>query len=295
MVLRILFDSAIKAGVITQNPVAGLRISDRSDHTEPWLLDELQVFCRGILKRLPHPTAWRDLMTFLIMIECGPRAEETLNIDVNHWNYETARITVKNGKGKKTRSLGVSPPTKAVIQYYIKFIRPSFTPRNDALLVNRNGRRLTYSNLRKQMETYRAAAGISDTRTLHGFRVTFSVNHYLQHRDSIALKLALGHESIDMVWHYIKIAEQYLAADLNTQSTLAASLLPELSQISGETSMEKLMTIPTPSTTRVHHSATGAKPENKATNDDSLVNAILCDDRISDAMKIELMRQIHQA
>lgn len=295
MVLRLIFDSAIKANVITQNPVSDLRITDHSDHSEPWLLDELQVFCRGILKRLPQPIAWRDLTTFLILIECGPRAEETLNIEVTHWNYEAARITVKNGKGKKTRSLGVSPPTKAVIQYYLRFIRPSFTPRDDALLVNRNGHRLTYSNLRKQMETYRAAAGISDTRTLHGFRVTFAVNHYLQHRDSIALKLALGHESIDMVWHYIKIAEQHLAADLNTQSTLAASLLPELSQIDAEMTLEKLIARPASSAASALFPVLGRKPEKKLSSDDSLVNAILCDQRISDAMKIELVRQMRQA
>lgn len=155
-----------------------------------------------------RPTALRDEAIILTLVDTGIRAGELCALTVGDYDTKRSRLHIRHGKGNKARyvSLG-NRAAKAIWLYMTK--RSDKKP-DAPLFAAKTGKFLQRDNLRHTLETIGKNAGVENVYP-HRFRHTFAIQ-FLRNGGNIALlKELMGHESIEMVMRYAKIAEQDIA------------------------------------------------------------------------------------
>jgi len=109
------------------------------------------------------------------------------------------------GKGAKMRVLPLQGESMKTLNRYLL----RFRPRGDSeyLWLNDGGERLSASAITTMVERLKGRAGVTSGGLVHRFRHYFATR-YLENGGNInALRLLLGHESLDMVLHYSRWVE----------------------------------------------------------------------------------------
>lgn len=152
-----------------------------------------------------RPTALRDEAIILVLVDTGIRASELCALTVGDYDNKRTRLHIRHGKGNKARYVGLGQRTaKAIWLYMTK--RPNPKP-TDPLFAAKTGRFLQRDNLRHTLDVIGKNAGVEHVFP-HRFRHTFAIE-FLRNGGNIALlKEMMGHESLEMVMRYAKIAEQ---------------------------------------------------------------------------------------
>ena len=112
------------------------------------------------------------------------------------------------GKGSKERRVEFGPRTSQAIWKYLAS-RGVLRPEAD-FLISRTGRRLDREDLAKRLHTIGMRAGVEKCHP-HRFRHTFAIMFLRNGGNSLALQRLLGHSTMEMVRHYVKLSEVDLA------------------------------------------------------------------------------------
>lgn len=151
-------------------------------------------------------TGERDKAIFLTLVDTGCRANEFLNIDLEDMDIIHGSIWIKQGKGRKPRTVGISSKTKKAIKNYLRL-------RNDdlsALWVKDDfSERLAYPGLREILKRRSKLIGIKPP-SLHSFRRSFAINFLRNGGDLVTLANLLGHTSLAVVQKYLKLLPEDL-------------------------------------------------------------------------------------
>lgn len=155
-----------------------------------------------------RPTALRDEAIILTLVDTGIRASELCALQVGDYDAKRSRLHIRHGKGNKARYVALGQrAAKAIWLYMTK--RPTCKA-TDPLFAAKTGRFLQRDNLRHMLDTIGKNAGVENVYP-HRFRHTFAIQ-FLRNGGNVALlKELMGHESIEMVMRYAKIAEQDVA------------------------------------------------------------------------------------
>ena len=148
----------------------------------------------------------RDRAILLCLFDCGARAQEFLDIDLSDIKITMGEITIRSGKGRKTRTIYIGAKCRKAIRTYIKhrFDRlPALWVRED-----QEGR-LEYWGLRSILVRRATDAGVK-TPSLHAFRRGFALNMLRNGVDVYALQRLMGHETLDILKQYLKQTDQDL-------------------------------------------------------------------------------------
>lgn len=139
-----------------------------------------------------------------ILIDCGVRINELLNIEKSRVDFDNLIITVK-GKGKKERMVPMSIELRRTLHRYStrhrfsRFDTPYF-------FCTSNGTKMTYRNAYRDMERLFEKVGVDKAEMdgfFHQFRRGFAKN-YIRNGGSISyLQVALGHSTLEMTQHYV--------------------------------------------------------------------------------------------
>jgi len=124
-------------------------------------------------------------------------------------DIKNARVKVL-GKGAKERSVPFSPRTGQAIWKYITANNADRLP-DEAIFQNQQNRPLNRDRLLKILRVIGDRAGISNVHP-HRFRHTFAVNYLRNGGDPWSLQRMLGHETMEMVSRYLRIAQADLDA-----------------------------------------------------------------------------------
>lgn len=152
-----------------------------------------------------RPTADRDVALILVLVDTGIRAQELCDLVIGDYDEKRSRLHVKHGKGDKGRFVVMGNRARKGLCKYLD-TREGFKP-IDPLFATKTGRYLQRDNLRHTLQLIGEQAGVQNVFT-HKFRHTFAIN-FLRNGGSMALlKELLGHESLETVLIYAKIAEQ---------------------------------------------------------------------------------------
>jgi integrase/recombinase XerD len=162
-----------------------------------------------------RPTALRDRCIVLLMLDTGVRASELCGLQLRHVDLKNRSITVL-GKGNKERALPFGPSCGKSLFRYISLERKEARV-NDPLFLATGGAPLDRGNLLKLLQRLGQRAGVPDVHP-HRFRHTFAIEYLRNGGNTRALQEALGHETLEMLRVYTRIAE----ADLRNAHNLAS-------------------------------------------------------------------------
>lgn len=141
----------------------------------------------------------RDKAVFLALLDTGARASEFLSIDLEDIDLANGAVLIRQGKGRKPRTVFLSQMTRRAVRSYLKNRQDD----NAALWLTEAGERLRYGGLRTMLERRARQAGIQPP-TLHAFRRSFAINMLRAGVDVFSLQELLGHADLQVLRRYLK-------------------------------------------------------------------------------------------
>lgn len=147
-----------------------------------------------------HAIIW----TFL---DCGLRASELCGLKVADAHLRQGFLKVL-GKGNKERLVPLGAGAQAALMRWRDQARPVFDPKDDEyLFLNANGTPLGLNALEEVVKRAGIRAGIPRI-TCHLLRHSFATTYLVKEvGDSLRLQQILGHTSLEMVRHYVAMAD----------------------------------------------------------------------------------------
>jgi integrase/recombinase XerD len=155
------------------------------------------------------PLGLRDKALLEIMYACGLRVSELVDLRINDINPEIGYIRCV-GKGNKERVIPVGSMALEAAKKYLDSGRPLLNPKDDCLLVNYKGEKLTRDGVRRIIQEIAKSAGINKKISPHTLRHCFAT-HMLEHgADLRSLQEMLGHASISTTQIYTHVNSERL-------------------------------------------------------------------------------------
>lgn len=142
-------------------------------------------------------TGDRDRAILLTLLDTGARAGELTAMNPDDLDI-TGAILIRQGKGKKPRTVFLGKKSRRAVRTYLKH-------RNDpspALWVTVEGGRLTYAGLRQIIRRRAVKAGVK-TPSLHAFRRGFAINMLRAGVDIFSLQKLMGHSDLQVLRRYL--------------------------------------------------------------------------------------------
>ncbi|MCJ7829389.1 MAG: tyrosine-type recombinase/integrase [Dehalococcoidia bacterium] len=147
----------------------------------------------------------RDKAIIMTLYYTGIRLSELLGMKLGDIEIEARHLTVL-GKGKKKRTLQITPKTLKAIWQYLK---TRGNPQYDSIWLSEEGMPLTESGLKQIVRRMATRAGITGKKLgPHTFRHTFANNFLDAGGDPLDLKYLLGHASLRMVENYVRAHQE---------------------------------------------------------------------------------------
>lgn len=149
-------------------------------------------------------TALRDRAILIVLLDSGARASELCDFVLSDYDGKRGRLLVRMGKGKKQRAVFLGMNARKVLWRYLAS-RPE-AKRGDPLFATRLGQKLDRNGLRHMIQRCAERAGVAGA-TVHRFRHTFAITFLRNGGSVLQLQSLLGHEKLDTVRIYAKLAE----------------------------------------------------------------------------------------
>ncbi len=150
-----------------------------------------------------YPTGLRDLTMIRLMLNTGLRAAECLNLHVGHVDWMTGKHMVREGKGKRDRTLWVNEDVLTLLRTW-KQKRPAS---HDVLFTTLQGKRINDRALRAMVKRRADKAGIVKDVHPHMLRHTFATEFYRQTKDIRLTQKMLGHADLSTTMIYTHIVD----------------------------------------------------------------------------------------
>ncbi len=145
----------------------------------------------------------RDKAICMLMLDCGLRRSEVINLKVSDVDFVNHSILV-NGKGSKQRIVPFGDVTAKHLNKYREYvddsIEKSFFLNNDYTSLTSNAVKMMFTRLKER-------SGISRLYP-HLLRHTYATNYILQGGNLEVLRVLLGHSTINITQIYIHLASQ---------------------------------------------------------------------------------------
>jgi integrase/recombinase XerD len=148
---------------------------------------------------------YRDRALLLFLFDSGVRARELLKINLEDVNLVNGSVIIREGKGRKPRTVFLGKLSRKAIRAYVKQRRDE----NLALWVTDDAERITYGGLRAIIVRRAKLAGIHPP-SLHSFRRAFAINMLRAEVNIYSLQALMGHSDIKTLKHYLKLSDDDL-------------------------------------------------------------------------------------
>lgn len=157
-----------------------------------------------MIKACPHDTFTgdRDAAILLCLLDTGARASEFLSINLDDINQARGDILIRQGKGRKPRTVYIGKRSKRALRSYLRHRRDN----NIALWVTHprfGSERLGYDGLRGILTRRAQEAGMNEPSS-HDFRRAFALAMLRNGTDIFTLAKLMGHEGISVLQRYLK-------------------------------------------------------------------------------------------
>jgi len=132
---------------------------------------------------------------------------EVLTLEMPDLHIEECYVKVM-GKGQKERIVPFgSSAQKALMKYIFHFRLEPLT--DERVFLNLDGRPMTAAGLKLMIQRLGQVSGVPRLHA-HLLRHTFAVNYLMNGGDVFTLQQILGHTTLEMVRHYINLANAHV-------------------------------------------------------------------------------------
>jgi site-specific recombinase XerD len=160
-------------------------------------------------------TALRDVAIIIVLTDTGIRVGELVACTIDDYDGDKGRLTIRHGKGDKQRAVYLGQNSQRALWRYL-VSRKGIKDR-DPLFATTTDRFLDREAVLKMIKATAKRAGVKQAN-VHKFRHTFAIN-FLRNRGSVLeLQELLGHERLETVRIYAKLAQ----IDLESAQKLAS-------------------------------------------------------------------------
>lgn len=147
----------------------------------------------------------RDQAIILALVDTGIRASELCDLEIRDYRANQGQLTIRHGKGDKQRSVFLAQNSRKYLWKYLvergKDLRP-----DEPLFTTRNGTKLGRDELRHMIQRAAERAGVVGAN-VHKFRHTFAINFLRNNGSPLELQELLGHEKMETIRIYVRLAE----------------------------------------------------------------------------------------
>jgi integrase/recombinase XerD len=161
--------------------------------------EEVQNLLKQPNKR--YPTGLRNKAIMALMLHCGLRVSEVVNLRPGSINLTKGKLRIEGGKGNKDRDLAIPEYLTGLLESWRKK-----RPQSDWFFSTLKGRRLSVRYLQQMVKRYAYKAGIQKNISPHTLRHTYATQYYRQTKDIETLRRILGHSDISTTTIYINLA-----------------------------------------------------------------------------------------
>jgi tyrosine recombinase XerC len=193
------------------NPAAGVR-SPKLDKKLPAFLDVKEV--ERLLEQPPDEgfQGLRDRAILEILYSTGMRVGELVSTDLRDMDRRSGIVRVI-GKGRKERLTPLGSFAQKAITDYLAVRDAHFSGRRydrHALILNKNGGRMTARSVERIIEKYAVAAGLGDKASPHTLRHSFATHLLNNGADLRSVQELLGHASLSTTQIYTHVTHERL-------------------------------------------------------------------------------------
>jgi len=153
-----------------------------------------------------YPTGLRNRCLMLVMLDCGLRAREALQLAVRDIDWQSGKVKVRQGKGRKDRVLWLN---EQALDWLRKWRERRPGP-GALLFTTLAGKPLRDNYLRVMVKRYGQKAGIGKDVHPHMLRHTFATDLYRETKNIRLVQKALGHASLGTTMIYTHIVDDEL-------------------------------------------------------------------------------------
>ena len=156
----------------------------------------------------------RNLCLLRLMLNTGLRAAEVLNIKTRDIDWNSGKLMVRQGKGKKDRSSWIGEEDLALLQRWV--VKKARLPESALLFTTRDGKLIQTRYLRFMVKRLATKAGISKDVHPHTLRHTFATDLYRQTKNLRLTQKALGHSQISSTMVYTHVIDDEMEEALKS-------------------------------------------------------------------------------
>ena len=201
--LRGFFAHIFEEGSVRNNPALFLE-RPKLPSLLPEVLNEKEMDAILALPDMHNKLGVRDRCMLEILYGAGLRVSELCNLQVLDLDVQRGVLRVF-GKGAKERLLPLHSMAVSLLCDYMRNWRPTFSPREDTLFLNRSGRGLSRVALWKIVRKYALRVGIRRAISPHSFRHSFATHLLEGGADLRSVQLLLGHADISATEIYTHV------------------------------------------------------------------------------------------
>lgn len=158
---------------------------------------------------ISKPLGMRDRVLVEIMYAAGLRVSELVELKIIDINTELGYLRCL-GKGNKERVVPVGSKALEMIKEYLINGRPKLHPKDDYMLVNYMGAKLTRDGVRRIIQNLAKSAKINKKVTPHTLRHCFATHLLERGADLRSLQEMLGHADISTTQIYTHVNSKML-------------------------------------------------------------------------------------
>lgn len=146
----------------------------------------------------------RDELIFRLMLDCGLRRSEVINLRCRDVNREQQLLMINDSKCNKSRIVPVPEPVLELIREQLRY-RDSDS--DEILLLHRRGGPITKNCIKQLFERLKRRTGIRRLHP-HMLRHTFGTSYMMYRGNLEYLRIYMGHETLQMTLNYVHLSLQ---------------------------------------------------------------------------------------
>jgi len=214
--LRAFFAFMAREGIVRKDPAAQLRLP-KHRASLPEYLNVDEVFCILDAATRGDCLGLRDRAMVELLYSSGLRVSELTGLDLGDCSLKS-RVLRVHGKGGKERIVPFGEKARFSLEAYLeKRIgllkgRPRDSIDQEALFLNRFGRRLTPRSVQRLLRRLRMVSGIGSRCTPHTLRHSMASHLLESGADLRAIQEMLGHASLQTTQIYTHLEISTLAS-----------------------------------------------------------------------------------
>lgn len=150
-----------------------------------------------------YPTGKRNRALIAMMSDCGLRVSEALNLEDRDIDFNTGRVKVRQGKGKKDRFVYAEGRTLLWLRLWLDIHPPGKGP----LFTTLKGTPLQSRYVRAMVKRYAIKAGIDKDVHPHTLRHTFAADLQRKQGNILITQRAMGHANLSSTLIYMHVVD----------------------------------------------------------------------------------------